>query len=52
MCYLKPPLGYLIYLHINDYLHIMPPRGLMVVMVVVVMANLAVDASVALNFYY
>ena len=36
--YLKPPLGYLIYLHINDYLLIMPPRGLMVVMAVVVIA--------------
>ena len=34
---LSPPLGYLIYLHINDYLLIMPRRGLMVVMAVVVM---------------
>ena len=37
MCYLKPPLGYFIYLHINDYLLIMPRRGLMLVMAVVVM---------------
>ena len=52
MCYLKPPHGYLIYMHINDYLLVMPPSRPDGDDVNDSDDNVAVDASVALNFYY